>query len=357
MPIINQDTYHELASFEDIKRIIENKANTDEETLVVLDLDDTVLTYGQYLGTDKWFSEEVKMRMAQGHSLDEAKNYVLTHLPTIAEHSIHDVRPVEPQIPDIIRELQNSSNINCIVLTSRGTPLRKATFGQLSSTAINLNFNQGLFENQSFKFQQVKNAVFHKGVAFTNGAHKGEALLELLQILNYSPKNIIFVDDKTYNVTNIENSLNTLNVPISYYGFRYGQMDAFNHLYDPNLADIQFERLFNPKILTNEQALALWKLIQRQNKPKCNLLIIHEGEHCAIRAQSFEIYNKLKDILCDASKIEPEFYSLNGGKPKLCYGFEINKSNLNPVCKKLNQAGIVYREEEEPLNSPKKLTM
>ena len=127
MPIINQDTYHELASFEDIKRIIQEKANMEEETLVVLDLDDTVLTYGQYLGTDKWFGEQVKIRMAQGQSFDDAKNYVLTHLPTIAEHSVHDVKPVEPQIPDIIRELQNSSNINCIVLTSRGISLRKAT--------------------------------------------------------------------------------------------------------------------------------------------------------------------------------------------------------------------------------------
>ena len=194
-------------------------------------------------------------------------------------------------------------------------------------------------------------------MAFTNGAHKGQALLELLQILNYSPKNIIFVDDKPYNVTNIEHSLNTLNVPISYYGFRYGQMDAFNHLYDPNLADIQFERLFNPKILSNDQALALWKLKKRQDEPKCNLLIIHEGEYCTIRAQRFDVYEKLKEIQCDTTTIEPEFCSLNGGKRKLCYGFEINKSKLKNFREELNQKGIIYREEEQSLNSPRKLTM
>ncbi|GAB4233883.1 MAG: hypothetical protein Tsb0021_12970 [Chlamydiales bacterium] len=71
--------------------------------------------------------------------------------------------------------------------------------------------------------------VYYQGVLCSNGDHrrhetatpKGKVLIEFLKIINHHPNKIVAVDDKLYNLEEMERSIQAYNSEIKFYGFHY----------------------------------------------------------------------------------------------------------------------------------------
>ncbi len=175
----------ETAHFSEIVQYIE------EDTLVLLDIDDTLLIPVQTLGTDVWFCDRLK---ACG-SLDQA----LAEWEAIRQ--LTKVKIVEEGTAEIIADLQNK-NIPVMCLTTQGLALATCTVNQLRTLDIDLTKTAP--SNEDFYFINKHGNLYRDGVLFTSGTPKGKSLLKLLDLMGYFPKRIVFINDKATHIFDVE---------------------------------------------------------------------------------------------------------------------------------------------------------
>ncbi|MBT4594860.1 DUF2608 domain-containing protein [bacterium] len=190
------------------KKVIDALASADEKTLVVFDVDETLIKRPRiYMETKKY--------------VETKKN--------------KDIKLIEDCIPQMISNLQ-SRGVKVIALTKFDTghnPLIKSIFGYESCEemryeqlkAVGINFAKPMkkllpeyinFDEANILGQNPP--VFYKGI-MCNGSFpdKGdvlEILLEkLAQTTNFYPSKVIFFDDQQRNVTSVSNKMKTLEIP------------------------------------------------------------------------------------------------------------------------------------------------
>lgn len=243
--------YAQFIDTTDITRLLDF---VQSETIVVLDLDNTVIQPKQLIGSDQWFRHQIEDFRKKGHSIQKAVSLTLPIYHEVMNRS--EVSVVDNRTPQLIRDLQ-TANIPVMALTSRGAQLKDATARQLNSVAV--NFNQGRFKDQQMHFDAQPNALFNQGIIFADGKHKGEKLSEYLNHSQWHPKRIVFVDDQVKNVHQVREYL----IPQAYdvVGIRYGYLDDQTHV-NTDLAAIQKE--FLHQLLSNDEAKLL--LEHRENK-------------------------------------------------------------------------------------------
>jgi hypothetical protein len=210
----------------------------DPHTLVAFDLDNTLVYPGQDLGSEQWF----------GYLLSQKLNYGMSRQDALAEvlplyYKVHDrlsLRPVEPASVSTVSLLQHKG-IATLALTTRSLPLIERTKIQLQELGISFAHCQEF--NKELNVALEKNAVLSNGIVFCNDNNKGKTLIKVLQICNYIPRTIVFVDDKLSHVLDVEKEC-LLN-KIRFIGIRYGKLDAIAAQFDPKRADQQYAALFN----------------------------------------------------------------------------------------------------------------
>jgi hypothetical protein len=112
-----------------------------------------------------------------------------------------------------------------------------------------LNTDELFFSNERY-------VLFKKGILFTSGTHKGKALFKFLDMINYKPKSIIFVDDKKHCLMQVRETCVEHGVPFT--GFRYGFLDRKVKDLKNNLVNVEpidfslilnlYEKVNNPII-------------------------------------------------------------------------------------------------------------
>lgn len=340
---------HEIQNFDSIFKFAVDD-DCEEESLFIYDLDNTVLTYGHDLGTDQWFEHYLRKRISKGMTHQEAKKYTLEQLTRFAE-TIKDLRPVEPNIPDIIRSFQGRG-CQSMILTSRGDYLKQATENQLKDPSINLSFNAGRFKDLEIALEIGNGALLSNGVAYAAGQHKGLALLEILNKINFFPKKIIFIDDKKYNHEQVQSALAMLEQSIELTCLRYGFMDQDVKTLDPKIVRKQLEHFYKKPILSNEEALALWKLEQKHLKLKLGLDFDKAIDTVTIWGNKQSTYNQLISSSLGFEKLLgfPIFGNINGGEPKLCWQFKMSTEKLKTLQEPLMKSGLLQSHQVELLN-------
>lgn len=229
----------------EIQKIEEILPFVDENTLVVLDIDDTLMVPAQMLGGDCWFRYNFKRYLENGREVEEALNEILPLYSRI-QHKL-EVLPVEANTASVVHRLQEKAD-RVIGLTTRSNILLYRTIEQLKSLGIQLN-RTPLFDLKN-GIATDYNLYYIEGILSTETRHKGEALAGLCDRYNYAPKKIIFVNDKLQFVLDVEETF--LDRGVIYYGFRYAGSDEISSLWSSELATIQ-EKYFN-KILSDEDA-------------------------------------------------------------------------------------------------------
>ncbi len=218
----------EVNNFDEIKKY------ATAETLVILDIDNTLIMPKQTLGSDQWFRYRLEYYRKLGKSYPEALECALPEWEAV--QNITSVQVVEETIPEVIAYLQKEK-IRVIGLTTRGLALATRTVYQLGSVGIDLSVTAPTKEEIPLLNPHV--ILFRKGILFTAGTHKGKGLQKLLAKLDFQPKSIVFINDKRGNLRQLEEGVDELAIP--FIGLRYGYLDATVDNFRSDIADLQFK--------------------------------------------------------------------------------------------------------------------
>lgn len=202
-------------------------------TLLIFDIDNTLIVPAQELGTDTWFNYRMDFYKNEGLSPENALEKALAEWEGI--QNLTKVCLVEKEIAEIIRQLQ-TQEFYIIGLTTRGLGLATRTVHQLKSVDIDLSITAP--SREDIFLMASHGILFRKGILFTSGTHKGEALKKLLEALHYNPEKIVFVNDKLSHIKPVEEECQRREIP--FVGLRYGRLDTKVKSFRKDIADVQF---------------------------------------------------------------------------------------------------------------------
>lgn len=221
------------------------------DTLVILDIDDTLLIPAQTLGSDVWFISRLNQH------LQTKKDYHLALDRALAEweaiRHITDVKIVEEGIQEIIDSMQKNQVV-MMGLTTQGLALATRTAVQLKSLSIDLT-KTAPSHDEHFFINGPTGVLFRKGILFTSGTAKGEALIKLLDTIHYTPKHIVFINDKKTHLHDVERSVEARNIHFT--GLRYSYSDERVANFCKELADVQWRHSTLEHLLSDEEAATL----------------------------------------------------------------------------------------------------
>jgi len=235
----------EAKSFEEIRQFAR------PDTLLVLDIDNTLICSKQAFGGDGWFWTQLEKAKKEGAAAQQAKDKVLTLWFQVQE--ILEVKPVEEKTPFIIKELQ-TKKIPMIALTTRGGPVVWSTLRQLSSCDIDLTLTRPY--NGNFIVEEIPQACFRDGILFSDNQQKGKVLMAFLKQCQIKPACIVFINDKLSHLKEVEGSVEAAG--IQFVGLRYSFLDDSVAHFRQDLADI--EQKYYGKILDDKAAEILLKV-------------------------------------------------------------------------------------------------
>ncbi len=240
------------ASMDEVIAKVEEKAAQygRNNVLVVFDIDNTLLTMTNDLGSDQWYSWQEKI-VKPGCS-NECVSQDIAGLLTIQNKlfAVGTMKLTETSLDKKIKELQAKGQ-KVIALTSRSHELRNLTEGALNANGINLASSSvgpevvaqyipydlknltrsGLTEAdvQTAGLKEARPVSFQNGVYMTAGQNKGVMLKVLLNRYRKSYKAIVFADDHQRHVDRMQAIMGNLSDVTTY---RYSQIDpqvnAFN---------------------------------------------------------------------------------------------------------------------------------
>lgn len=220
-----------------------------EDTLVILDIDDTLLITKQMLGCDEWFMHRMKEHQANGLKSSNALEKALAEWEAIRH--LTEMEIVEPGTEAIVAGLQKSG-YQVMGLTTQGLALATRTVQQLNLQEIDLS-KTAPSDSDHYIMNGKHGVLYRKGILFTSGTAKGEALFKLCDAIGYIPSRIVFINDKATHLADIEKTAKQRNV--EFIGLRYSFSDARKAAYRPDIAEIQFNHSSFAYILSDEEAL------------------------------------------------------------------------------------------------------
>jgi FMN phosphatase YigB (HAD superfamily) len=227
--VLSSVSYAEVIETSSFQEVLDR---ADEETLVVLDLGNTLMTTAQGLGSSHWALSEVKKLMNE-HKISKKEalsRFIRTwHKVLIASRT----QPVELTTAGVIKQLQNKG-VKLVGLSAREIEMAYPTLDQLHSIGITLS-NQTIhpYDHEIVGGHASK---FIEGIIFA-GLHnnKGETLFRFLEQVGYQPKKIIMIDDKPKNLKLVQAVAKQNDVP--FVGLRYNVMDSTVAQYDRQLVE------------------------------------------------------------------------------------------------------------------------
>lgn len=246
------------AQIVETKKMEQILSHISPDTLVIFDLDNTLLEPVQELGSDQYYYSRIQDLVKQGHDTVEARKKALREWSTL-QCATH-VKLCEPGSDKIVKEIQDKK-IMTMGLTTRGLGMSTRTIEQLES--LNIDLTKTAPSQEEFHFmnansaKEVHGVLYKSGILFTAGTDKGEALRKFLEKSHTHPKAIVFINDKESHLSEVEKYAEAHKIP--FIGLRYGYTDEKVKNFRKDLADIQREHF--GKILSNEEAE---KLLQQK---------------------------------------------------------------------------------------------
>ncbi len=242
---------------EDLRKFEEIVQKMDKEDLVLLDIDNTVLTPKDF--SRKPCAREIRHRLY--HVLDED---IKIHLKSIlllqGEEELMD-----PLFPSLISEIeQNGITIMGLTALETGelgliSHVEDWRISQLNKFSIHFSSTFEPFAPiffTEFSSTYRSNPLFKEGIIFTDGVPKGEILISFFKKVDWAPSKILFVDDTLEQIQSVESAANKLG--IEFIGLHYVAAEKNCQGYDPVVAELQYMFLIEYETwLTEEQAKAL----------------------------------------------------------------------------------------------------
>ena len=236
-----------FAEIREAKAMSEVFSSVTQGSIVVFDLDNTVLEAKQTLGTDQFFSYLVKKAEEAGLRGQEAKDLALLQAALIQPRST--VRLVEESTLGFLKSL-HEKNVTVFALTARPFAWAEGTLNQLASLQVDFTKTAPRIPIESNR--NLKELNYQGGVIFLQpGQDKGNTLLKFLKVSRQNPEKIIFIDDKLHNVESVDTALRAAG--IENVEFRYGAADERVKNFDSQLANFEFHYFLLHKVFLNDE--------------------------------------------------------------------------------------------------------
>lgn len=205
------------AEVREIKSMSEILPEIRPTTLLVFDLDNTLVEPSGNIGSDQWYDYIVKALRRDG--LDEAAAEAHAGALWTRMLGAVKVKPVEDLTPILVRE-QQKRGLKILALTARGPEDAPATFAQLKAIGLDLAASAVAKEDMP----AGPKGLYSRGVFFVgDGPDKGEALLSFLDKIALRPTRVVFVDDKPHHARSVDAVMTAAGIPCV--AFRYGAAD------------------------------------------------------------------------------------------------------------------------------------
>jgi len=241
-PVRAETTSRTVAETDDLSEAIAEaiaaqRAVEGKRVLLVFDIDNTLLTMPQYLGSDRWFNHNAEL-IAAGHNPDFA---TMDHLISAQAmlFGLSTMELTQPDIPDLIMQATNAG-IDVMLLTARGPDFFDVSVRELERNGVRwkaptvcsiiLCSADGRFDEIALTRALAHIGVpapegtlrpikISQGVMLVAGQNKGALLDLLITALGQEHiSQVVFVDDSERNVIAVAGS-NTA-VPLSVYHYR-----------------------------------------------------------------------------------------------------------------------------------------
>lgn len=226
-----------------IESVLENISTP--ETLVIFDVDNTLVTPGRELGSDAMVVWMARQEIVRGKSTNDAIQNLFALFSHIHNHI--EVYPVEPQTSSVLQSLKEQS-INTITLTGRPHFMIDRTDEQLKTLGYVFNVPELLGKKQTVSMSYpvgIGNGIICGGIN-----DKGSVVDQVFQQIGYSmPQSIIFVDDKKSCVESVGHACSKCG--IDYIGIRYGHLDAKISRFDESRAQQQLDEFLSTYTFKN----------------------------------------------------------------------------------------------------------
>jgi hypothetical protein len=188
-----------LSSIKEIKDLKDIEAVVAEggamRTLLVLDIDDTLLTAPGFFGSDAWYQWQ------SGLAKDDPDKLPCVYDLIAMNYESGVQIPTQPDGPGII----NALSADKIILTSRSLASRAATIRELQAAGYELP--QPLGQKLDGRIFQAdpnnpKSATisYHRGIFMGSGQDKGKLLSQLIDTGALKYDRVVFVDDGLKNI-------------------------------------------------------------------------------------------------------------------------------------------------------------
>lgn len=193
--------------------------NGRRRTLLVLDIDDTLLTSQGFFGSDRWYEWQKHLSAS-----DPAKVPCLFDVISL-NYETGTQQLTQPDGPSLI----NALPVDKLMLTSRNPLYRGGTLRTLHEAGYALPAPlAGQTEGRSWRWRKAPDAResevgYDQGIFMTAGQDKGLVLLDLLGRLELHYDRVILVDDGEANIRNMQAALR--DAGIDYHGLHYTRVD------------------------------------------------------------------------------------------------------------------------------------
>lgn len=174
-----------------------------DQVLVVLDIDNTLLTSHIDLGGDVWYQWQTDKL-----TIKPTADQKITCLFQDAIGLLYELGPMdltEPSVPGLISQWQLQSS-TVFALTSRSPAYRAATERELAVHDINFS-SHGIHRQGGQKLilsgTLARPYSYINGIMMTTGMNKGQMLQHILEVSGQSYQAVVFVDDSEKNITNM----------------------------------------------------------------------------------------------------------------------------------------------------------
>ncbi|MET0532783.1 MAG: DUF2608 domain-containing protein [Steroidobacter sp.] len=188
-------------------------------TLLVLDIDDTLLTSPTFFGSDAWYEWQKTLT-------PQSPGYVPCKFDVIAmNYETGTQVPTQDDAPAAI----NAIPLDKIILTSRSPMYRGGTIRELKKAGYELpaplrpEVAGAIYEYQPVPNQPGVTVSYHQGVFMVAGQNKGLLLIDLLNHLQIRYDRVVLVDDGDRNINDMGNALTSKG--IEFRGVRYTRVD------------------------------------------------------------------------------------------------------------------------------------
>jgi hypothetical protein len=190
-----------------------------ENVLVVLDIDNTILTSDVDLGSDVWY--QWQRNKLEIKPTEEQKVECLFEDAIGLLYELGTMHLTDTSLPSFINDWQEQ-NLTLFALTSRSPRYRTATERELIKQGLDLSTNAIRPRNQNlpvYRYNLKREMSYMNGVMMTSGMNKGEMLQHILEKTDRIFHAVVFVDDSKKNVDALFNEFKPMAIDFTIFHY------------------------------------------------------------------------------------------------------------------------------------------